>query len=148
MVGSEEIKLPAEFQVALYEDLVEQLEERGGFEHVYRDGDRHATERRGTVVLHSTVKNFKQGIEGPRAVATATESSSITLQCRFIDANGHILLQRDIKGAVRFFAGNLKATHDLAKKAADVARELSVQQSPKPANQAPILDESMPASIL
>jgi hypothetical protein len=42
MIRSDEIKLPAEFQISLYENLVRQLEKQGGFEHVYRDGDRRA----------------------------------------------------------------------------------------------------------
>jgi hypothetical protein len=34
-----------------------------------------------------------------------------------------VLLERDIKGNVRFFGGNLKATYDFAKKAATLTRE-------------------------
>jgi len=43
MIQSDEIKLPAEFQVALYENLIRQLEKHGKFQHVFRDGDRNAT---------------------------------------------------------------------------------------------------------
>ena len=42
MIQSDEIKLPAEFQVSLYENLVQQLQNKGGFQHVYREGDRNA----------------------------------------------------------------------------------------------------------
>ena len=42
MIQSDEIKLPAEFQVALYENLIQQLGKKAGFLHVYRDGDRNA----------------------------------------------------------------------------------------------------------
>ena len=58
MVQSDEIKLPTEFQVALYENLVRQLQKKGGFENVYRDGDRNAMEHPGTIVLHSTGQEF------------------------------------------------------------------------------------------
>jgi hypothetical protein len=34
MIESSEIKLPAEFQVSLYEDLIQQLQKNGGFLHV------------------------------------------------------------------------------------------------------------------
>ena len=129
MVQSDEIKLPAEFQVALYENLVQQLQKKSGFEHVYRDGDRNAAEHNGTVVLHSTVKGFKQGSERARQVTTVAGATSITVHCRFADANGDTVLERDIKGKVRFFGGNLKATYDFAKKAAEVAREVSVERS-------------------
>jgi hypothetical protein len=40
-----------------------------------------------------------------------------------MDKDGQVLLARDIKGNVRFFGGNLKATYDFAKKAAAVAHE-------------------------
>lgn len=133
MVQSDEIKLPTEFQVALYENLVRQLQKKGGFKNVYRDGDRNAMEHPGTIVLHSTVKDFKQGSERARQVTTVAGATSITVHCRFIDANGHTLLERDIKGKVRFFGGNLKATYDFAKKAAGIAREVSVEQSPRAA---------------
>jgi len=42
MIQSDEVKLPAEFRVALYENLVQQLHRKGTFENVYRDGDRNA----------------------------------------------------------------------------------------------------------
>jgi hypothetical protein len=47
MVQSDEIKLPAEFQISLYENLIQQLEKKGGFQHVYRDGDIQEGKRNG-----------------------------------------------------------------------------------------------------
>jgi hypothetical protein len=38
IIQSDEIKLPAEFQISLYENLIRRLEKQGGFQHVYRDG--------------------------------------------------------------------------------------------------------------
>ncbi len=131
MVQSDEVKLPAEFQVALYENLVQQLQKKGKFEHVYRDGDRNAAERPGTVVLHSTVKGFKQGSERERQVTTVAGATSIRVHCRFSDTEGHTLLERDIKGKVRFFGGNLKATSDFAKKAASAARGVTIPAKSK-----------------
>src|SRR6266436_9593936 len=63
MIQSDEIKLPAEFQIALYENLVHQIEKQRTFQHVYRDGDRTAASVPGLVVLHSTVRGFKAGSE-------------------------------------------------------------------------------------
>ena len=60
MVQSDEIKLPPEFQVALYENLVRQLEKEG-FTHVYRDDDRSAENVADLVVLHSVVRGFEAG---------------------------------------------------------------------------------------
>jgi hypothetical protein len=47
----------------------------------------------------------------------------MTLHCEFKDKGGNLRLERDITGKVRFFGGNLKATYDFAKKAANVAAE-------------------------
>ena len=122
MIQSDEIKLPAEFQVALYENLIRQLE-KSGFSHVYRDGDRNAASVAELVVLHSTVRGFKAGSEKARQVTTVSGATSITVHCQFTSPDGTSLLERDVNGKVRFFGGNLKATYDFAKKAAHVANE-------------------------
>ena len=123
MIQSDEIKLPAEFQVALYENLIQQLGKKAGFLHVYRDGDRNATNVADLVVFHSTVSGFKQGSEEKRQVTTVAGATSITIHCRFTDSQGRILLEKDVNGKVRFFGDNLKATYDFAKKAAAVVSE-------------------------
>jgi hypothetical protein len=123
MIKCDEIKLPAEFQVAIYENLIHQLEKQGGFQRVYRDGDRNAKSVTDLVVLHTIVRGFKPGSEEARQVTTIAGETSITVHCQFTDANGKTLLERDVNGKVRFFGGNLKATYDFAKKAAHVAHE-------------------------
>jgi hypothetical protein len=117
------IKLPAEFQVSLYEDLIEQLQKKGGFQHVYRDGDRNAADAADLVILTSTVRGFKEGSERVRQVTTVAGATSISVHCAFTSKDGKLLLERDIKGNVRFFGGNLRATYDFAKKTAQVAHE-------------------------
>jgi hypothetical protein len=123
MIQSDEIKLPAEFQVALYENLVRQLEKKGGFQKVFRDGDRNTAGAANLVVLHSTVRGFKAGSERARQVTTVAGATSITIHCQFTSPDGTSLLERDVNGKVRFFGGNLRATYDFAKKAAQVAYE-------------------------
>ena len=123
MIHSDEIKLPAEFQVALYEDLIQQLQKKGGFGHVYRQGDRNAAKAADLVVLHSTVSGFKEGSERLRQVTTVAGATSITIHCVFKDKEGKSLLESDIKGNVRFFGANLRATYDFAKKAAQIAHD-------------------------
>jgi hypothetical protein len=132
MIQSDEIKLPAEFQVALYENLVRQIEKKSGFQHVYRDGDTSATSAPNLVILHSTVSGFKAGSERARQVTTVAGATSITIHCRFTDASGKSLLERDVNGKVRFFGNNLKATYDFAKKAARITQEsFSVSEEKK-----------------
>jgi hypothetical protein len=123
MIQSDEIKLPAEFQVALYEDLIQQLQKKGGFQHVYREGDRNAANAADLVVLHSTVRGFKQGSEQKRQLTTVAGATSIDVHCQFTDKDGKSLLERDIKGKVTFFGANLRATYNFAKQAAQVAHD-------------------------
>ena len=123
MIQSDEIKLPAEFQVSLYENLIQQLQKKGGIQQVYREGDRNSADAPGLIVLRSTVRGFKKGSERARQVTTVAGATSISVHCEFTDKDGQRLLARDIKGNVRFFGGNLKATYDFAKKAASVTHD-------------------------
>jgi hypothetical protein len=123
MIQSDEITLPAEFQIALYENLIHQIEKQGKFQHVYREGDHNATTVADLVVLHGTVRGFKAGSERARQVTTVAGATSINVHCQFTNSDGKSLLERDINGKVRFFGGNLKATSDFAKKAAHVTHE-------------------------
>jgi hypothetical protein len=123
MVQSDEIKLPAEFQISLYENLIQQLQKKGGIQRVYREGDRNSATAPGLIVLHSTVRGFKKGSERARQVTTVSGATSISVHCEFTEKDGQLLLARDINGKVRFFGGNLKATYDFAKKTASVTHE-------------------------
>jgi hypothetical protein len=121
MIQSEEVKLPAEFQISLYENLIKQLQKQGGFEHIYRDGDKTATGD--VVILRSTVRGFKKGSEMARQVTTVAGKTSIDVHCQFTDKDGATVLENDVNGKVRFLGGNLRATLDFAKKAAKITRE-------------------------
>jgi len=121
MIESNEIKLPAEFQVSVYEDLIAQLEKKSGLK-AYREGDRKAESAADLVVLHTTVTGFKEGSERLRQVTTVVGATSINVHCTFTDASGKTLLEQDVKGKVRFLGGNLRATYDFAKKTAQLAR--------------------------
>lgn len=122
MIQSDEIRLPAEFQVSLYENLIQQLQ-KTGFQHVYRDGDRHSANAADIVILNGTVRGFKEGSERLRQITTVAGATAIQVHCAFTDKDGKTLLEQDIQGNVRFFGGNLRATLDFAKKAALTARE-------------------------
>ena len=63
MIQSGEIKVPAEFRIALYENLVKQLEKMGKFQHVYRDGDSSASGVSDLVVLHSSIRGFPKQLQ-------------------------------------------------------------------------------------
>src|SRR5260370_38837286 len=72
MIQSDEIKLPAEFQISLYENLIHQLEKLGGFQHVYREGDHHPHGAADCVLLQTNVRGFEKGSEMARDVTTVS----------------------------------------------------------------------------
>ena len=123
MIHSDEIKLPAEFQVSLYEDLVRQMEKKGGFAHVYREGDHNAASVPDLVILRSNVTGFKEGSQRKREVTTVAGETAIKIHCVFSDKDGKTLLEADVTGKVRFIGGNLRATYDFAKLTTKIARE-------------------------
>jgi hypothetical protein len=123
MIRADATALPADFQVSLYENLIDQLLKKSVFQQVYRDGDRDAAAEPGLIKLQCTVQKFEKGSEKMRQVTTVAGATSITLRCEFKDKVGNTLSEREITGKVRFFGGNLKATYDFAKKAANVAAE-------------------------
>ncbi len=120
MVQSDEVKLPIEFQLALYENLVEQIQKTNKFQHVYRDGDKDATSAPDLVVLHSNVYGFKKGSEEKRQVTTVAGKTEIKVHVQATDKDGKAVVSQDVQGQVRFIGGNLRATLDFAKKVAQV----------------------------
>jgi len=123
MIQSDEVKLPMAFQMALYENLVDQITKTGKFQHVYRDGDKAAAEATDLVVLHSNVFGFKQGSEEARQVTTVAGATHIKVHCDFTDKDGKSELAQDVSGNVYFLGGNLRATFDFAKKVAQIVNE-------------------------
>ena len=70
MIPSDELTLPPEFQVSLYENLIEQLRKSAVFPRVYDDGDRNADNAADLITLECTVVKFKKGNETLREVTT------------------------------------------------------------------------------
>jgi hypothetical protein len=120
MVQSDEVKLPIEFQLALYENLIEQIQKTNKFQHVYRDGDTAAAGAADLVVLQSNVFGFKHGSEEKRQVTTVAGATQIKVHCLFTDKAGKSELAQDVTGNVRFIGGNLRATFDFAKKVSEI----------------------------
>lgn len=120
MVESNEIQLPIQFQLALYENLISQIQKTNKFQHVYREGDKDAASAPGLVVLHSNVYGFKQGSEGKRQVTTVAGATQVKVHVSIVDKSGKSELSQDVTGNVRFIGGNLRATYDYAKKVAQV----------------------------
>ena len=128
-IQSEDVKLPAEFQMALYENVIEQVDKTKRFQHVYRDGDTGAMSAPDLVTLHCTVTGFTHGSAMARQVTTVAGATTIAVRMQFTDKDGKRLFENDAKGRVIFFGENLRATYDFGKKVGAVVRENFVTTS-------------------
>lgn len=122
-VESDEVKLPPAFQMALYENLIEEVKKSGKFPSVYRDGERAATNAPDLLTLRTIVRGFKQGSARARQVTTVAGATSIKVRIQIATRDGRLLVDRDAEGKVRFFGENLRATHNLAKSIAKIVRQ-------------------------
>lgn len=129
-IQSEDVKLPAEFQMSLYENVMEQVDKTKRFQHVYRDGEMNAMSAPDLITLHCTVTGFKQGSAMARQVTTVAGATTISVHMQFTDKDGKQLFENDAKGRVRFYGENLRATYDFGKKVGGVVRQNFVATSP------------------
>jgi hypothetical protein len=109
------------FQVAIYENLLEELNKTKQFKQVFRDGDRKANEVPNLLVLKTTVEKYTPGDETRRAVTTVSGATKLTVRSQILTREGKIVLERTVNGDVRFFGSNLRATHNLAR---NIAKEI------------------------
>jgi hypothetical protein len=118
-----DVKLPPEFRVAVYENLIQEVSKSGKFQHVYRSGDRAASDVSDLVIVRMKVKGFKHGSQRTREVTTLAGATSLDLGVEVTGRDGKVLVDRDVEGKVRFFGGNLRATYDFSKKVAKILRQ-------------------------
>ncbi len=118
-----DVPMPPEFRVAIYENLIQQIEKTQKFQHVYRSGDKDATSVPDLVTLRTTAQSFKKGSQKKREVTTVAGSSSISLKVHITDHAGQTLVDRDVEGKVRFFGENLRVTYNFSKRVASIVRD-------------------------
>jgi hypothetical protein len=121
------VGLAYSFQIAIYENLIEELEKTKQFPQVFRDGDLKAGEVPHLLVLKTTVERYAAGSETQRAVTTVSGATKLTVRSQLLRREGTVVLERTVNGDVRFFGSNLRATHNLAR---NIAKTL--QQSFRP----------------
>jgi len=126
-VESKETALPPEFRVGIYENLVAQVGKTGKFPHVYRSGDRAAADAPDLLMVRTRVEGFKQGSQKQREVTTVAGATTIKTNVQVLTRDGRLVVNREVEGKVRFFGGNLNATSDFAKKAAEAIGEVTGQ---------------------
>ncbi len=113
-----DIKVPAQFEMAMYENTIVELQKLKKFKNVYRDGDKRAAADPDCVKLKALIWQFKEGSARQRQVTTVSGATTLHVTVHVEDAKGQALVDKDVAGAVHFMGENLKATNDLAKNVA------------------------------
>lgn len=117
-----QLELAHSFQVAIYENLLEELNKTKQFKQVLREGDRKASQLPNLLTLKTTLVKYTRGSETRRAVTTVSGATKLTVQSQLITRDGKIVLDRTVQGNVRFLGSNLRATHNLARNIAKVIK--------------------------
>ena len=118
-----ESDLAYSFQVAIYENLIEELNKTKQFERVLREGDRDAGNVPNLLILKTTIEKYTPGSETRRAVTTVSGATKLTVRSQLLTSDGKIVLERTVNGEVRFFGSNLQATHNLARNIAKAIQQ-------------------------
>ena len=113
------------FQIAIYENLVVELNKTRKFQQVLRDGDLRAGSLPNMLVLKTTVEKYTPGSETRRAVTTVSGATKLTVRSQFLTREGKVVFERTENGNVRFFGSNLRATHNLAHNIAKTIKQSS-----------------------
>jgi hypothetical protein len=117
MVEVGDVSIPAEFRYAIYERLIEQVNQAHIFQKVYRSGDKAANDVSDLVTLHTSVEAFQEGSQMKRELApVVVGSTQVDVNTQLTAKDGKKLLDQKVAGKVRIFGENLGATNDLAKR--------------------------------
>jgi len=126
------LDLAYSFQIAIYENLVEELKKTKQFPQVFRDGDLKTSEVPNLLVLKTTVEKYTPGSENRRAVTTVSGATKLTVRSQLLTREGKVVLERTVNGDVRFFGSNLRATQTLARNIAKTIKQSHVSGSGQP----------------
>jgi len=114
------------FQLAIYENLLEELNKTKKFKAVLREGDRKASEAPSLLILKTTVVKYTPGSETRRAVTTVSGATKVTVRTQLLTREGELIVDRTVNGNVLFFGSNLRATHNLARNIAKALTKSNV----------------------
>ena len=119
-----------EFEAAIYENLLHELVKTKEFSTVLRSGDRTAKDVPALLILKTTIESYTPGSEKKRAVTTVAGATKLKVRSQLCTREGQVVLERVVDGNVRFFGGNLRATHNLARNVANAIKQSTL---PEPA---------------
>jgi hypothetical protein len=108
-----DVNIEPAFRVAIYENLLVELAKTMQFKQVFRLGDRNSSGPE-VLVLKTTVQKYTPGSETRRAVTTVGGATKLNVRSELSTREGKVVVERIVNGNVRFFGGNLRATHNLA----------------------------------
>ena len=109
-----DIALPTDFQMAIYEELVDELVKSKQFNQVFRSGDHTADGVPNLLILKTTMRKYSPGNETQRAVTTVSGATKLNVRSQLFTRDGKLVLEYFVDGNVRFMGSNLHATHVLA----------------------------------
>jgi uncharacterized protein YfcZ (UPF0381/DUF406 family) len=138
-----DVELASAFQIAIYENLLHEMDKTSRFKQVFRSGDRDASSAANLLILKTAVQKYSAGSETKRAVTTVTGATKLNVRTQLCTRDGKVILERVINGNVRFFGSNLRATHNLAR---NIAKE--IKQSPLPDPSASTLEKSRAYKVI
>jgi len=128
--------LEPSFQIAIYENLLDELGKIKRFKQVFRDGDRRAMNEANLLILKTTVEQYTPGSETRRAVTTVSGATKLSVRSQLCTRDGHIVLEHTVHGNVRFLGSNLRATHNLAHNVAKTINQASLPEPSLPVSAA------------
>ena len=129
-----DVDLESAFQVAIYENLLDEVGKTKRFKQVFRSGDRNAKDVTDLLLLKTTVQKYTAGSETKRAVTTVSGATKLNVLSQLCGRDGKVVLELTVEGDVHFFGSNLRATHNLAR---NVAKKIKESTLPDPSPEAP-----------
>ena len=123
-----DVNLEPSFQIAIYENLLNELGKIKRFKQVFRDGDRSAMNEANLLILKTTVEQYTPGGETRRAVTTVSGATKLSVRSQLCTRDVHIVLEHTVHGNVRFLGSNLRATHNLAHNVAKTIKQASMSE--------------------
>jgi hypothetical protein len=131
-VDAGNLDLSYSFQIAIYENLVDEMNKTKRFEQVFRDGDLRTAGLPNLLMLKTTVEKYTPGSETRRAVTTVSGATKLTVRSQLLSRDGKVVFERTVNGDVRFFGSNLRATHNLAHNIAKAIKQSPWSNSGQP----------------
>jgi hypothetical protein len=123
-----DVDIEPAFRVAIYENLLDELAKTKQFKQVFRSGDR-AANGSNLLILKTTVQKYTPGSETRRAVTTVSGATKLNVRSQLCTRDGKVVVEQVVNGNVRFFGGNLRATHNLARNVAEAIKKSDLPEA-------------------